>query len=64
MASSTSRVVTHRQLLPSVWGEAHPRDVEYLRVTMRGLRAKLEADPAGPALLINEPGIGYRLEGG
>ena len=57
-------MVTHRQLLANIWGEAHLTDVEYLRVTMRGLRAKLEGDPASPALLINEPGIGYRLEGG
>jgi two-component system, OmpR family, KDP operon response regulator KdpE len=28
---------------------------------MRGLRLKLEADPANPAILRNEPGVGYRL---
>jgi two-component system KDP operon response regulator KdpE len=28
---------------------------------MRGLRLKLEDDPAAPVLLQNEPGIGYRL---
>jgi two-component system KDP operon response regulator KdpE len=44
-----------------VWGEAHVDDVEYLRVTMRGLRLKLEADPAEPVMFRNEPGIGYRL---
>ena len=64
LARHPGRVVTHRQLLANIWGEAHLTDVEYLRVTMRGLRAKLEGDPASPALLINEPGIGYRLEGG
>lgn len=64
LARHPGRVVTHRELLANVWGEAHLGDIEYLRVTMRGLRAKLEADPASPALLINEPGIGYRLEGG
>ena len=55
------RVVTHAQLLRTVWGETHIDDVEYLRVAMRGLRLKLETDPASPALLINEPGVGYRL---
>ena len=37
---------------------------EYLRVLMRSLRQKLEADPSRPAMLINEPGVGYRLLGG
>ncbi|WP_121114371.1 response regulator [Croceibacterium ferulae] len=57
------RVLTHRHLLAAVWGEAHSADIEYLRVAMRALRSKLEDDPARPALLINEPGIGYRIVG-
>ena len=61
LARFPGRVVTHTQLLRSIWGEAHITDVEYLRVTMRGLRLKLEDDPAAPVLLQNEPGIGYRL---
>lgn len=62
LARHCGRVITHGQLLTSIWGAAHRADVEYLRVTMRGLRRKLEADPANPTLLRNEPGIGYRLE--
>ena len=61
LARHSGRVVTHRKLLATIWGEAHVEDVEYLRVTMRALRQKVEADPARPAMLINEPGIGYRL---
>lgn len=61
LARHRGRVVTHGQLLTSIWGAAHRDDVEYLRVAMRGLRRKLEADPANPVLLLNEPGIGYRL---
>jgi two-component system KDP operon response regulator KdpE len=48
-------------LLSSVWGDAHADDVEYLRVTVRSLRRKLEVDPASPSLIRNEPGVGYRL---
>jgi two-component system KDP operon response regulator KdpE len=29
---------------------------------MTQLRHKLEADPARPVFLINEPGVGYRLK--
>lgn len=54
------RVLTHRHLLSAVWGDAHVNDTEYLRVTIRGLRQKIEDDPSQPRLLINEPGIGYR----
>ena len=61
LARHPGRVVTHGHLLTTIWGQAHVSDVEYLRVTMRGLRAKLETDPAQPKLLINDPGIGYRL---
>jgi two-component system KDP operon response regulator KdpE len=61
LARHAGRVMTHRQLLAAVWGEAHLGDIEYLRVTMRGLRAKLEDNPGHPALLLNEPGVGYRL---
>ena len=58
------KVMTHRQLLGAVWGQAHLDDVAYLRVTIGQLRAKLEADPAQPRLILNEPAIGYRLASG
>jgi two-component system KDP operon response regulator KdpE len=61
LARHAGKVLTHRHLLAAIWGEAHVNDVEYLRVTMRSLRQKVEDDPAAPALLINEPGIGYRF---
>jgi two-component system, OmpR family, KDP operon response regulator KdpE len=61
LARHPGRVVTHAQLLRAVWGEAHAHDVEYLRVAARGLRKKLEDDPSAPAMIRNEPGVGYRL---
>ena len=61
LAKSAGRVVTHAALLRSVWGAGHETDVEYLRVAARGIRLKLEDDPAQPALIRNEPGVGYRL---
>lgn len=55
------QVVTHRQLLAGVWGPEHVHDTHYLRLYMGQLRAKLEADPADPQLLLTETGVGYRL---
>jgi two-component system KDP operon response regulator KdpE len=64
LATAAGRVLTHRQLLEQVWGRAHVNDVEYLRVAVRAVRRKLEADPTRPVLIVNEPGIGYRLGDG
>jgi len=55
------RLVSHERLLEQVWGPAHANDGQYLRVYMRQLRQKLEPDPERPKLLLNEPGVGYRL---
>jgi len=55
-------VVTHRQLLEQVWGPGNAERVEYLRVYMTQLRAKLEDQPAQPRHLRTELGIGYRLK--
>lgn len=55
------KVLTHRQLLREVWGPQYESEIQYLRVYMTMLRRKLEKDPANPALLLTEPGVGYRL---
>jgi two-component system KDP operon response regulator KdpE len=62
LARHGGKLLTHAHLLRTVWGDGHVDDVEYLRVAVRALRVKLEADPAAPLLLLNEPGIGYRLD--
>jgi two-component system KDP operon response regulator KdpE len=56
------KVVTHRYLLNEVWGPHHVDDTPYVRVFMGQLRQKIEPDPARPRLLLNEPGVGYRLK--
>jgi len=58
---NAGKVLTHRQILNEVWGPAHVEDAQYLRVFVRNLRQKLEGDPARPALILTEPGVGYRL---
>jgi two-component system KDP operon response regulator KdpE len=54
------KVLTHKHLLREVWGPATD-DVQYLRIYIRQLRQKLEADPEQPRLILTEPGVGYRL---
>jgi len=54
-------VITHENLLEHVWGPAHRQDLDYQRVAVRALRKKVEADPASCRLIINKPGVGYRI---
>jgi two-component system KDP operon response regulator KdpE len=61
LARHAGKVLTHRQLLPEVWGPAHTTEAHYLRVYMAQLRRKLEPEPARPRYLLTEPGVGYRL---
>lgn len=61
LADHPGRVMTHESLLDEVWGPAHRPDLDYLCVAVRALRRKLEGDPSQPRLVINEPGVGYRL---
>ena len=61
LAKHRGRVLTHQHLLRVVWGPAQERQIEYLRVAIRSLRQKLERDSSQPALILNEPAVGYRL---
>ena len=62
LARNAGRVLTHRQLLKEVWGQAYLDNTHHLRVQMHGLRHKLEPEPARPRYLLTEPGVGYRLQ--
>jgi two-component system, OmpR family, KDP operon response regulator KdpE len=54
------KVLTHRFLMHEVWGAAG--DVQYLRIYVRQLRAKIEARPEQPRHILTETGVGYRLQ--
>lgn len=55
------KVLTHRHLLREVWGPEKENETQYLRVYVRRLREKLEADPESPVFFLTEPGVGYRF---
>jgi two-component system KDP operon response regulator KdpE len=59
LVAHAGRVLTHKFILRDVWGTE--TDVQYLRIYIRTLRQKLEADPERPALILTEQGVGYRL---
>jgi len=60
LARHAGKVLTHAQLLRTVWGPAHSADIEYLRVTIRAIRRKLGEEPQ-TSVIRNEPAVGYRL---
>jgi two-component system KDP operon response regulator KdpE len=59
LVAHAGKVLTHKFILREIWGGA--TDVQYLRIYIRTLRQKLEADPERPALIQTEQGVGYRL---
>ena len=56
------RLVTHKQILTTIWGPAHADDTHYLRIAIGHIREKLGDDAAEPRFILTEPGVGYRLE--
>jgi two-component system KDP operon response regulator KdpE len=61
LARHAGEVLDHRTLLKRVWGPAYGSEMSYLRAFIHRLRAKLEADPAHPELVITVGRQGYRL---
>jgi two-component system, OmpR family, KDP operon response regulator KdpE len=61
LARHPDEVVTTNALLKEAWGSAHQGKKGYVRVYMHALRQKLEVDPTRPRYLVNETGLGYRL---
>jgi two-component system, OmpR family, KDP operon response regulator KdpE len=62
LVQHAGKVLTHRQLLHTVWGIAYEDENHLLRVNVSNLRRKVEKDPARPQHVITEPGVGYRLK--
>ncbi len=61
LARNVGRVMTHKSLLASVWGEEYVSEVDYLKVHIRHVRGKIEEDPARPKIILTERGLGYRM---
>jgi two-component system KDP operon response regulator KdpE len=61
LAEADGKVLSHKNLLISLWGPAHAEDMQYLRVFIGQLRQKIEIDPSAPKLILTQPAIGYRF---
>ncbi|ALG72908.1 Fis family transcriptional regulator [Azospirillum thiophilum] len=61
LVAHAGKVLTHRMILKEVWGGE--TDIQYLRIYIRQLRQKIEAEPDRPRHILTETGVGYRLRG-
>jgi two-component system KDP operon response regulator KdpE len=61
LVREAGRPVTHEKLLATVWGPEYSDCRHYLRLYIKYLREKLEKDPSSPSMILNEWGVGYRL---
>ncbi len=60
LAINRGKLLTHAHLLRRVWGHGYETETEYVRVYVRRLRAKLEADNGAP-IILTQPRAGYRI---
>jgi two-component system, OmpR family, KDP operon response regulator KdpE len=58
--SNPGKLLTHQWLLRKVWGQGYGTETTYLRTYVRALRKKLDDDASAPAMIVTEPGVGYR----
>lgn len=61
LAKYSGRVLTHKFIIESVWGNMYESETQSLRVFMASIRRKIEKDPAQPQYLITEIGVGYKM---
>jgi two-component system, OmpR family, KDP operon response regulator KdpE len=59
LVQHAGKVLTHKFLLGELWDNL--KDAQYVRVYVRQLRQKIEADPERPQYILTETGVGYRL---
>ena len=60
LARNRGRLMTHRELLTTVWGGGYGEDTQVLRAHVANLRRKIEP-PEGPRYIKTDPGVGYRF---
>jgi len=58
---NAGRVLTRGQIIDRVWGSDYVGDTKTLDVHVKRVRAKIEADPANPVLLLTVRGLGYKI---
>ena len=61
LVENADKVVTYENIVTAVWGRWRANRVPYVRMAVREIRRLIEDNPGKPLLIVNEPGVGYRL---
>ncbi|MBN1313298.1 MAG: response regulator [Anaerolineae bacterium] len=61
LVMNAGKVLTHHQIIHTLWGATYQAETHLLRVNISNLRKKIEPDSSRPSYLVTEPGVGYRL---
>jgi DNA-binding response OmpR family regulator len=59
LVRNAGQVLPHETLLARVWGREYTDEINYLKVYISRLRAKLEDDSHHPQYILTEYGLGY-----
>jgi two-component system, OmpR family, KDP operon response regulator KdpE len=60
LVRNRGRLMTHRDLLSTIWGPGYSDDTQVLRAHVANLRRKIEPED-GPRYIRTDPGVGYRF---
>jgi two-component system, OmpR family, KDP operon response regulator KdpE len=59
LINNRNKVLTHKQILQSIWGNPFSDETQYLRVFIGQIRKKIETNPSNPKHLKTISGVGY-----
>ncbi|MBE6543785.1 MAG: response regulator transcription factor [Ruminococcaceae bacterium] len=61
LCQNSSKVMTYSEIINAIWGYYDDSSIKKLQVNMANLRKKLECKPGKNKYIINELGVGYRI---
>jgi two-component system, OmpR family, KDP operon response regulator KdpE len=56
------KILTHRDLLQTIWGSSYETEAQYLHVFISRLRKKLSSGSEAAAYIVTLPGVGYSFQ--
>lgn len=61
LSESSGKLLTYSSIIKAIWGQATEGSVKRLQVNMANIRRKLGIQPGEYSYIVNELGVGYRM---